>query len=476
MKKWFIIHQYFKLFFLIPIFCISAQDDPFGPPPNLTGNKPSIFKESSSNYTRIGYGVDMLQGFTFGFESFPIPDGVPITLINNSLSDWVAGADIDENHQYFGCYYGAWAGNGKLVSIDLSTGVPTLIGSINHLLYATSMAYDNTTGIWYFGDTDGINSNLYIIDITTGNANLLGTIVGISSLITLVIDYNGNAYGIDISTDKLYSINLSTLIATEIGPLGFDASYGQDADFDDSDGTLYLAAFNNTSNSGELRSVDVSTGNSTLIVTWPADVSFGGFAIDNPGSVSNVSVTSPNGGEVWIMNESSEIVWSSENVDSVTIKLSIDNGSNWTTIVDSLPSSGSYSWVVNSSASSDECLVRITDISNNAVYDESDSVFTIENASGIDENEVVSEYILMQNYPNPFNNSTVISYSLSKTSFVTIKIFDALGNEIATLVNDVKSSGLFKLNWNADNLPSGFYFYQLIADNLITTKKMILLK
>jgi len=85
-------------------------------------------------------------------------------------------------------------------------------------------------------------------------------------------------------------------------------------------------------------------------------------------------------------------------------------------------------------------------------------------------------FSLDQNYPNPFNPSTKIKYSVPQLSQVQIKVFDVLGNDIETLVNEDKPIGTYELNWNAANLPSGVYFYQLQAGNFVETKKMLLLK
>ena len=84
--------------------------------------------------------------------------------------------------------------------------------------------------------------------------------------------------------------------------------------------------------------------------------------------------------------------------------------------------------------------------------------------------------LLSQNYPNPFNPSTTIRYSIPNARNVTIKVFDVLGKEVATLVNEEKSSGEYEVEFNASSLPSGIYFYQLKAGSFVETKKMILLK
>ncbi len=83
---------------------------------------------------------------------------------------------------------------------------------------------------------------------------------------------------------------------------------------------------------------------------------------------------------------------------------------------------------------------------------------------------------LMQNYPNPFNPSTTISFSLPSKSFVSLKIFDVIGNEIATIVNQELSAGNYTKQWNAENMSSGVYYYQLKAGNFSETKKLVLLR
>ncbi len=93
-----------------------------------------------------------------------------------------------------------------------------------------------------------------------------------------------------------------------------------------------------------------------------------------------------------------------------------------------------------------------------------------------DENNNIPENIMLyQNYPNPFNPSTKIRYSVPQLTQVMLKVYDVLGNEIETLVNQEKQSGTYEITWYAENLPSGVYFYRLQAGNFVETKKMILL-
>ena len=87
-----------------------------------------------------------------------------------------------------------------------------------------------------------------------------------------------------------------------------------------------------------------------------------------------------------------------------------------------------------------------------------------------------SEFNVSQNYPNPFNPSTKIKYSLNQYGYVSLKVYDVLGKEVATLVNEDKSVGNYEVSFNASNLASGIYYYQFRAGEFVETKKMILLK
>jgi photosystem II stability/assembly factor-like uncharacterized protein len=95
---------------------------------------------------------------------------------------------------------------------------------------------------------------------------------------------------------------------------------------------------------------------------------------------------------------------------------------------------------------------------------------------GDPEDDLPKEYSIEQNYPNPFNPVTTINFSIPKEGLITIKIYNTLGEEIETLVNEIKQAGNYNLNFDASSLPSGVYFYQLKAGDYIQTKKMVLMK
>ena len=94
----------------------------------------------------------------------------------------------------------------------------------------------------------------------------------------------------------------------------------------------------------------------------------------------------------------------------------------------------------------------------------------------VEEESITADYHIYQNYPNPFNPNTTIEYYIPEFSFITLKIYDVLGNEIATLVSEEKSIGSYAVEFDASRLPSGIYFYRLQAGSFIGTKKMVLIK
>jgi hypothetical protein len=90
--------------------------------------------------------------------------------------------------------------------------------------------------------------------------------------------------------------------------------------------------------------------------------------------------------------------------------------------------------------------------------------------------ELPASYLLDQNYPNPFNPTTTINYQLPTTCHVSLKVFDILGREVATLVDHVEQPGYRSSHWNATNVSSGVYLYRLQAGSFLDVKRLVLLR
>ncbi len=144
-------------------------------------------------------------------------------------------------------------------------------------------------------------------------------------------------------------------------------------------------------------------------------------------------------------------------------EVSNDNGVNWTH-----RSEGLGSAYINALCIIDNYIYAGT---GNGVYKRPLSELT-----GIKQisNDVSQQFSLSQNYPNPFNPATSISFGLPSKLFVSLKIFDMLGNEVATIISEELSAGSYTTQWNAANLSSGIYFYRLQAGTFTETKKLVL--
>ncbi|MGD0342800.1 MAG: T9SS type A sorting domain-containing protein [Bacteroidales bacterium] len=154
--------------------------------------------------------------------------------------------------------------------------------------------------------------------------------------------------------------------------------------------------------------------------------------------------------------------------------LSTDNGTNWTEVdtgfqVNVVSSTGHIS--VFSFAANGKNLFAGT---NGGIWKRPLS----EMVTGVEDNhkQMPTRFTLDQNYPNPFNPTTSISFILPTRSFVSLKVFDLLGREVATIVSEEMSAGSHTKQWNAENYTSGVYFYRLQAGTYTETKKLVLLK
>ncbi len=200
------------------------------------------------------------------------------------------------------------------------------------------------------------------------------------------------------------------------------------------------------------------------------------------GSVGGVYLSSDNGAN-WVLSLSNPWVTSiltiGSNIFAGTfgdgVWRSTNNGSTWSQINDGLASGAYYAL---SLGVNDQYIFAGTNGSNIWRRPLSQVVTGIEDELNIQP----KEYSLGQNYPNPFNPSTKIKYTIpsvgtSLMKFVQLKIYDVLGNEVATLVNEEKPAGSYEVTFSAaDGLTSGVYLYKLTAGSFIQTRKMILVK
>ena len=191
-----------------------------------------------------------------------------------------------------------------------------------------------------------------------------------------------------------------------------------------------------------------------------------------------------------------------DNWDYAQVLISTNNGSSWGPLEGQYtnPGTGSFqpsgeplfdgtqlSWVKETIDISDyineEIKLRFTLVSDGSVqedgiYIDDINLIVFEEATTNEEDLAVgvSTYSLEQNYPNPFNPATKIEYKIQEAGLVLLRVYNVLGKEVATLVNEEKAIGNHNVTFDAGNLPSGIYFYTIKAGKFTNTKKMILLK
>jgi subtilisin-like proprotein convertase family protein len=207
---------------------------------------------------------------------------------------------------------------------------------------------------------------------------------------------------------------------------------------------------------------DVNVRIDTLTHTWDADVSIylqrgtiGSLIVDNVGGSGDNFIGT-------ILNDSAATPIAS----GVAPFTGSFRPSNPLTPFNGAFTSGYWRLVVTDTAGGDSGLLKAWCL-----------VITYTNCTGIQQTiEIPNYYSLGQNYPNPFNPVTNIKFSIPQSQDVKLVVFDILGREVATLVNEYKTSGVYQVDFDASHLASGVYFYSLQTPNFTQTKRMLLVK
>jgi hypothetical protein len=315
-----------------------------------------------------------------------------------------------------------YAASDSLFTIDFSDLTPVSVGSFEGL-EISAMAVNPADTVLIGISIGTSSSTLYKIDPVVGGCAPLVEIP-IGNIRAIAFTPSGTLFAAQKS-GSLYKINLTTGGATLIGTAP-GVPYASIA-FSPTDGRLFASVSKIIgSDKDAIYIVDTLTAAATLL--------------GNTGDGANTpSITFEQDGTLYgLKGTQSEI--------NKLITISTTNGSG--TELGSLEMSGLQAIFISS------IVVGVEDENNN----------------------LLTSYSLEQNYPNPFNPSTVISYQLPVSSDVTLKVYDILGNEITTLVDEYRPAGRYEIEFNASSLPSGVYFYQLKAREFISTKKMILIR
>ena len=489
----------------------------------------------------------------------------------------------------------------QFYQIDTTTAAINQIGTSTPLTghMWSGLAYDVTTSTLYASSTTGNSASaIYTIDVSTGTASHIGTTTTAQSVADIAFDNSGQMYAHNLS-NTIYLIDKTNGSATLLGNTGFNAAgpwHGLDYSFHNN--TMYMATYNSITWEKTVRSVNLTTGNTTSEGTINHFV--GGFAIihtESPGpgspepnitvepeslifdttavgssSVDMLSITNTGSDTLLIYNLFSPDSIFSVNTDSFNV-LPGDNQIVLVTFVPNQPTDYSSDlFIVNNDPETDTLVVLLTGVgfilapeifvdpmsltfdttaagSSNlkllTIYNIGNATLTISNISSTEsvfstnltsydiqpgDSQMVqvaftptepiiytsnlfvisndSEMdtlivpvsgvgimlarieldaqlphilVLYPNYPNPFNPVTTLRYDLPENSLVNITIYDMLGREVKTLINQTQDAGYKSVIWDATNdygkpVSAGIYLYQIQAGEYISTKKMVLLK
>lgn len=243
-------------------------------------------------------------------------------------------------------------------------------------------------------------------------------------------------------------------------------------------GSYYKTIANTTENDGEF-TYDVPMnidpdGDYTVRVrsvdnTSIKDFSDNTFAIDEGNNTPNITVLSPNGGEMFTQNQQVIITWASNAIPGL-VKVSLHkNGAYYKNIAVTTENDGEYIWNVPAYVSAgNEYTIRVRSVDDTNIVDFSDATFTVQLAG--------QALTAIDNYPNPFNPETVIRYQLPSATHVELVVFNMIGQQITQLVNQSQNAGYHAIHFDARHLASGQYIYQIRANNQVTTGRMLLIK
>jgi len=282
-------------------------------------------------------------------------------------------------------------------------------------------------------------------------------------------------YSVDVKDTALYNFNFRVASANGGGSFHVEV-----------DGVNVTGSISVPSTGGWQTWTTVSSNNISLtkglhnmkVVFDAGGFNFYRIDIVEPGLTGALQILYPTGGEVWQSGSVQEIRWNSYSVNDILVGLSTNGGTSWSTLISDAPAVyGFYRFQVPD-ISFQNCLLKFYDKYNLSTVASMTTPFTIENSTGIKSTpSVVKDFTLRQNYPNPFNPSTNIDFAVPKRMHASLKVFDVLGVQVADLFNGIAEPNRnYNLQFNASNMNSGIYFYQLKTDESIQTKKMILIK
>jgi photosystem II stability/assembly factor-like uncharacterized protein len=405
-----------------------------------------ISSNNGSNWTTANngtVGTDILSFAVSGQYIYAAIQGSPIFVSTNYGSTWNAAAD-------------SGLGSERIQNLIFTNS--NLYAFTDSGLFLSSNEGENWSLI-----NGGIMDTVYPYDIIQSGSNLVvATYLGI---------YFSSNNGLNWNKASGFNPQSPAVMAKFSYNLLSESGDGISLSTDDGENWV------------ELNGIPQNWGNFVGVVSINSIL----IAANEPAPIINSNPPPPGGiysstdnGKTWVMLTSTEspiynsyigaLVVTGSDIFVVSeneVYRSTDNGNNFNNISGGLPDIGITAFSVNDSS--------IFVGTNSGIWKLllSDIINSVKNSTLPSSPK---SFVLRQNYPNPFNPSTVIQYQIPINGMVTLKVFDILGREIKTLVNEYKNQGTYTVLFDASKLSSGIYFYQIRSGNFISTKKMILMK
>jgi len=337
--------------------------------------------------------------------------------------------------------------------------------------YATALAIDKDGNVYVTGYSAGTGSLTDCATIKYSSAGVQqwvslynGPSNSYDYAFAISVDVSGNVY---IAGTTYSSTTLNDYLTVKYNSSGVQQwvqTYNDSINGYDYVNSMSLDGLGNVYITGQSLGFATVKYNSSGVEQWIRKYNGLGYGNDVASAVKtdlsgNVYVTGNN-----ITLSSSEFA---------TIKYNTSGVQQWLQTYDAIGYSYSYAMALDTAGN-----VYVTGKSSNGTTYDYATIKYVQTPTSVGpfSIKVLNEFSISQNYPNPFNPSTNIKYTVGNNQFVSIKVYDVLGNEIATLVNEEKPAGNYEVNFNASSLSSGVYFYNLQAGSFVETKKLVLLK
>jgi len=434
-----------------------------------TTNTGSNWFNTTYTYVEQGlsdiYFTDSLNGLTVGGEGLirkSSNGGLNWTTINNNVRDSLYSVLFAGDIGYTG------GGNGTVMK---STNSGLTWVSQSKITSSTIM------GLCLFNSDNvlGVGSGRKIIRTTNGGVNWLSATAGTYSnnLYSVAKVSNTTAIAVGDYGIIMKSTNSGANWTNITGPV--TSSLKSVAFTDSLNGTavglggIILKTTNSGNNWNQINVADATVNDLNGVSFLNSST---GIAVGNNGTILKTT----NGGANWIQKTNVTI----EDIVSVSFANSVCYATLYSGYVLKSTNLGE-NWTSHFTQSNSVLLsVFFNDANTGWICGTGGAILKTTDGGGVFVKTVSSEipetFRLYQNYPNPFNPTTNIKYRILNSGFVTLKIFDILGKEIQTLVNEKQAPGMYEVLFDGSNLPSGVYFYRLKTDNFIEAKKLIILK